>query len=115
MSGKRTLSGELYCDKPVDIPTLDRMINNLTLKLDEVDAAALGAPINMEEVREVLGKVPKAKTPGPDLLPYEINRALPGPAAIAIAKIAKLVTDLESQPESWMDINVAVLQKEEDS
>ena len=41
---------ELYCDKPVNIPTLDRMINNLTLKLDEVDAAALGAPINMEEV-----------------------------------------------------------------
>ena len=52
-----TYYGELYCDKPVNIPTLDRMINNLTLKLDEVDAAALGAPINMEELREVLGKV----------------------------------------------------------
>ena len=37
------------------------MINNLTLKLDEVDAAVLGAPINMEEVQEVLRKVPKAK------------------------------------------------------
>ena len=83
--------------------------------IDEVDAAALGAPINMEEVREVLGKVPKAKTPGPDSLPYEIYRALPGPAAIAIAKIANLVTDLEFQPDSWMDINVAVLPKEEDS
>ena len=38
-----------------------------------------------------------------------------GPAAIAIAKIANLVTDLESQPDSWMDINVTVLPKEEDS
>ena len=27
--------GELYSDKPVDMPTLDRMIGNLTLKLDE--------------------------------------------------------------------------------
>ena len=26
-----------------------------------------------------------------------------------------IVTDLESQPDSWMDINVAVLPKEEDS
>ena len=29
--------GELYCDKPVDIPTLDMMIGNLTLKLHEKD------------------------------------------------------------------------------
>ena len=29
--------GELYCDKPIDMPTLDRMIGNLTLKLDEKD------------------------------------------------------------------------------
>ena len=27
----------LYCDKPVDVPTLDKMIGNLTLKLDEED------------------------------------------------------------------------------
>ena len=78
--------GELYCDKPVDMLTLDRLIGNLTLKLDEKDVATLGAPINMNEVREVLGKVPRGKTPGPDLLPYEIYRALPGLAATAIAK-----------------------------
>ena len=35
---------ELYCDKPVNIHTLDRMIDNLTLKLDEEDAATLGHP-----------------------------------------------------------------------
>ena len=91
------------------------MINNLTLKLDEIDAAILGTPITMNEVQEVLGKVPKAKTPGPDLLPYAIYRALPGPAALAIARIANLVTDLQSQPDSWLDINVDVLPKEEDS
>ena len=56
--------GELYCDKPVDMPTLDRMIGNLTLKLDEEDVATLGAPISMNEVREVLGNVPRGKTPG---------------------------------------------------
>ena len=71
---------------------LDRMIDNLTLKLDEEDAATLGAPISMNEEREVLAKVPRAKTPGPDLLPYKIYRALPGPAALAIAKIANLTT-----------------------
>ena len=48
-------------------------------------------------------------------MPYKIYMALPGPAAIAIAKIDNLVTDLESQPDSWMDINVTVLPKEEDS
>ena len=32
--------GELYCDKHVHIPTLDRMIDNLTLTLDEMDVAA---------------------------------------------------------------------------
>ena len=85
------------------------------VKLDEEDAAALGAPINMNEVQEVLKKVPRAKTPGHDLLPYEIYRALLGPAAIAITKIANLVTDMESQPDSWMDISVVVLPKEEDS
>ena len=69
--------GELYCDKPVDMPTLDRMIGNLTLKLDEKDVATLGVPISMNKVREVLGNVPRGKTPGPDLLPYEIYRALP--------------------------------------
>ena len=69
--------GELYCDKPVDMPTLDMMIGNLTLKLDEKDVATLGAPINMNEVQEVLEKVPRGKTPGPDLLPYKIYRALP--------------------------------------
>ena len=42
-------------------------------------------PITMNEVQEVLGKVPRAKTPGPDALPYEIYRTLPGPAAMAIA------------------------------
>ena len=104
---------ELYCDKPVQIPILDRMIDNLTLKLDEIDAATLGTPITMNEVQEVLGKVPRAKTPGPDALPYEIYRTLPGPAAMAIAKIANLVTDLETQPDSWLDINVAVLPKED--
>ena len=78
--------GELYCDKPVDMPTLDRMIGNLTLKLDEKDLATLGAPINMNEVHEVLGKVPRGKSPGPDSLPYEIYRALPGLAATAISK-----------------------------
>ena len=31
---------ELYCDKPVHMPTLDRMIDNLTLKLDEINAAS---------------------------------------------------------------------------
>ena len=66
----------------------------------------------MNEVRGVLKKVPRAKTPGPYLLPYKIYRALPGPAAIAIAKIANLVTDMESQPDSWMDISVAVLPRE---
>ena len=91
------------------------MIDNLTLKLDEEDAATLGAPISMNEVREVLAKVPRAKTPGPDSLPYEIYRALPGPAALAIAKIANLTTDLKSQPDSWLDVSVAVLPKEEDS
>ena len=106
--------GELYCDKHVDMPTLDRMIGNLTLKLDEKDVATLGAPINMNEVQEVLKKVPKGKTPGPDLLPYEIYRALLGLAATAIAKKAYLVTEMESQPESWLDISVAVLPKEED-
>ena len=45
---------------------LDRMIDNLTLKLDEIDAATLGTPITMNEVREVLRKVPRAKTPGPN-------------------------------------------------
>ena len=49
-----TYYGQLYCDKPVNMPTLDRMISNITLKLDEEDAAALGAPINMNEVQEVL-------------------------------------------------------------
>ena len=39
-----TYYGKLYCDKPVHIPTLDRMIDNLTLTLDEMDAAALGHP-----------------------------------------------------------------------
>ena len=34
---------------------------------------------------------------------------------MAIAKIANLVTDLEKQSDSWLDINVAVLPKEEDS
>ena len=34
---------------------------------------------------------------------------------MAIAKIANLVTDLEKQPDSWLDINVAVLPREEDS
>ena len=110
-----TYYGQLYCDKPVNMPTLDRMISNLTLKLDEEDVAALGAPINTNKVQEVLKKVPRAKTPGPDLLPYKIYRVLPGPAAIAIAKIANLVTDMESQPDSWMDISMAVLPKEEDS
>ena len=69
----------------------------------------------MNEVREVLGKVPRAKTSGPDALPYKIYRTLLGPAAMAIAKIATLVTDLEKQPDSWLDINVAVLPKKEDS
>ena len=91
------------------------MIDNLTLKLDEIDAATLGTPITMNKVREVLGKVTRAKTPGPDALPYEIYRTLLGPAAMAIAKIANLVTDLETQPDSWLDINVAFLPKEEDS
>ena len=68
--------GELYRDKPVNIPTLDGMIDNLTLKLDEADMASLEVPIGTNEVREVLGKVPKAKSPGPDALPYEIYRAL---------------------------------------
>ena len=80
-----------------------------------IDAATLGTPITMSEVQEVLGKVPKAKTPCPDLLSYEIYRALLGPAVLAIARIANLVNDLESQPDSWLDINVAVLPKEEDS
>ena len=58
--------------------------------LDEADVAALGAPISMNEVREVLRKVPRAKTHGPDSLPYKIYRALPGHVALAIAKIANL-------------------------
>ena len=49
------------------------------------------------------------------MLPYKIFRALPGLAATAIAKIANLVTEMESQPESWLDISVAVLPKEDDS
>ena len=60
-----TYYGELYCDKPVHIPTLDRMIDNLTLTLDEMDAAALGTPITMNEVREVLGKIPGQRLPAP--------------------------------------------------
>ena len=48
-----TYYGELYCDKPVYIPTLDRMIGNITLKLDEKDVATLGAPISMNKVHEV--------------------------------------------------------------
>ena len=88
---------------------------NYKLFLDEIDVATLGTPITMNEVREVLGKVPRVKTPGPDALPNEIYRTLPGSAAMAIAKIANLVTDLETQPDSWLDIKVAVLPKEEDS
>ena len=48
-------------------------------------------------------------------MPYKIYRALPGLEATAIAKIANLVTEMESQPDSWLDISVAVLPKEEDS
>ena len=77
--------------------------------------ATLGAPINMNEVREVLKKIPRGKTPGPDSLPYKIYKALPGLAATAIAKIANLVTEMEAKPDSWLDISVAVLPKEEDS
>ena len=76
---------DLYCDKPINVHILDRMIDSLTLKLDEEVAATLGAPISVNEVREVLAKVPIAKTPGVDSLPYEIYRALLGPAVMAIA------------------------------
>ena len=91
------------------------MARNYKHKLDEEDVATLGAPISMNKVREVLGNVPRGKTPGPDSLLYEIYRALPGLAATAIAKIANLVTEMEAQPDSWLDISVAVLPKEEDS
>ena len=50
MDNFATYYGELFCDNPVHIPTLDRMINNLTLKLDEIDAATLGTPITMNKV-----------------------------------------------------------------
>ena len=92
--------GELYCDKPVNTHVLNRMIDNLTLRLDKEDAATLGAPISMNKVREVLDNVPRAKTPGPDSLPFKIYRALPGPAALAIAKKTNLTTDLKSQPDT---------------
>ena len=82
------------------------MIGNLTLKLDEEDVATLGAPISMNEVREVLRNVPRGKTPGPDSLPNEIYRALPGLAATAFAKIANLVTEMEAQSDSWLDISL---------
>ena len=104
---------ELYCDKPVDMHTLDRMIGNLTLNLDKNDMATMGAPNYMNKEQEVLEKDPRGKTPGPDSLPYKIYRALPGLAATAIAEIANLVTEMESQPDSWLDISVAVLPKEE--
>ena len=41
---------ELYCNKPVQIPILDRMIDNLTMNLDEIDTATLGTPITMNKV-----------------------------------------------------------------
>ena len=44
----------------------------------------------MNEVQEVLRKVPRAKTPGPNLLPYEICRALPGPAALDIKSLCSI-------------------------
>ena len=43
------------------MPTLDRMIGNLTLKLDEKDVATLGAPMNMNKVHEVLEKSQEVK------------------------------------------------------
>ena len=35
--------GELYCNKPINVLILNRMIDSLTLKLDEEDAATLSA------------------------------------------------------------------------
>ena len=46
-----------------ELSFLDRMIDNLTLKLDEIDAATLGTPITMNEVQEVLEKSPEPRPP----------------------------------------------------
>ena len=106
---------ELYSTKGIHMPTLDKLIKKLTLKLNEQHRKILNAEISATELIKIVVETPLNKSPGSDKLPYECWKADPTRAAEALARVGRHVSTTAIQPQSWTDILVAVLPKVQDA
>ena len=106
---------ELYKHKPVHYPTLDRLIGNLTLELDDLDKEALSKPISLKELKEAIVCAPNSKSPGTDTLPYECYKIAAEATAKALTGMACYVATNGAQPESWRSLIISVLNKVPDA
>ena len=92
---------KLYEHKKVCPIALDKLIQNLTLSLDEEETEILEAPISEAEMLHALVASPKSKSPGTDCLLYECYKASPLASARILAGIGNLVSERRQQPASW--------------
>lgn len=106
---------ELYKHKPVHYPTLDRMIENLTLDIDELDKENLSKPITLGEIKKAIIGSPNNKSPGTDALPYECYKIATEASARALTGLSAYVTTNAAQPASWKTIIISVLNKVPDA
>jgi hypothetical protein len=106
--------GELYKHKPVHYPTLDKLIQNLTITLDADEEEEMAKPISEGEILRAIMNSPNNKSPGSDTLPYECWKTEPVLMAKAMKGISARVTSRADQPASWRNIIISALNKVED-
>jgi hypothetical protein len=105
---------KLYEHKSVCPMALDKLITNLTLKLDDKEVERLEAPIKESKMLIVLVDTPKGKSPGMYQLPYKYYKGCPNEAAQILVDIDNMVAESSEQLMSWAQIVILVIPKELD-
>lgn len=106
---------DLYSEKEIDVPTLERMLEQVDLKLNRNLLRRLDKPASIKELEKAIAKLPPGKAAGPDGLPYAVWTTLMDSTPRAFADLFNACKGYGRMMISSREANIIVLPKAKDS
>lgn len=100
----------LFESKLIDQDKADRLFQEMRKRrILSTSAAALDAPIDEEEIREVMEHLPLGKSPGPDRIPNAVYRCLSNVFAPFLTEVIGECRRDGELPESFLKGDISML------
>lgn len=89
----------LYCEKPVQQPDVNRLINTITKIVPNSDYISMNMPISPQEVSAAIRDIASDKAPGPDGLGSEFYKTFAADLSTPLASVYQNCIETGNIPE----------------